>query len=89
MGRNKRFTSTGRAAPFEGNEAIQLVPSTVTGPLPFLNPTRARYRVIGTTDGEQEEGLVPGTEVRWRSRDNRKGEFWGAIVLVYCNEDGY
>ena len=85
MSRNSKFASPGRAPPFAGDGTVRLVPGTVTGPFPFLNPTRARYEVVGVPSSNQNEeeevgrkseqgAIVPGQEVSWRSRDNRKGE---------------
>ncbi|KAH8175782.1 Endo-polygalacturonase PG1 [Sarocladium implicatum] len=83
MNRSKKFASPGRAPPFDHDDTVRLVPGTVTGPLPFLNPTRAQFKVVqgprSTQTGGEEahkselDHVVPGAEVAWRSRDNRKG----------------
>lgn len=45
MARNKAFVSPGRAAPFASHENVHLQHETVRGPLPFFNPTQARFHL--------------------------------------------
>lgn len=85
MPRNRAFLS--RPPPFATHHGLRLNPESVSGSLPFFNPTHARYNVKSsevpsTAPGEEpsttdsaskQETYIPDTEVQWRSRDNRKG----------------
>lgn len=90
MPRNTEFASPNRPAPFAGHPHIRLVPDTVKGPLPFFNPTRARFHIMReprhaepTVEGKPTvEVTVPQTTINWRSRDNRKGEQPCFLVLL-------
>lgn len=81
MRRNKAFLSHGRPAPFEKHHGVHLDHRTVRGPLPFFNPTQARFRVEPEPKrpvpaGKRpalEQVVVPEATINWRSRDNRKG----------------
>ena len=81
MPRNTEFTSPNRPAPFAGHPHIRLVPNTVKGPLPFFNPTHARFHIMKeprhaelTVKGKPTvEVVMPQATINWRSRDNRKG----------------
>lgn len=59
--RNKAFHPA--RMPVRHNSGLQPVPSHVTGPFPFLNPTRAHYHVEAH----------PGVRFKWTSRNDRKG----------------
>lgn len=75
MPRNSQF-QTGRE-PLQDHAGLQLRRSHVSGPLPFLNPTRARYAPTDThADAVAVSAPAASTapiEHLWRSRDNRKG----------------
>lgn len=81
MARNKAFLSPGREAPFSKHGGIHLDHKTVRGPLPFFNPTQARFRVEAEPKRPRptekplpaSEVSVPRATINWRSRDNRKG----------------
>jgi hypothetical protein len=49
--------------PVKHNAALHPVPSHITGPLPFLNPTRAHYHLEAR----------PDVRFKWTSRNDRKG----------------
>lgn len=66
MRRNRTFK---RHEPFHSNDQLVLLPEHVKGPLPILNPTRAKFDHIA----QNGSAKIPHFEFRWRSRDNRKG----------------
>ena len=87
MARNKIFQSESHE-PLRDHKALELQHDHVTGPLSFLNPTRAAYRhnpayedslaTAPVSNGEKEpkrndEQLASNINFYWRSRDNRKG----------------
>ena len=87
MPRNKIFQSESHE-PLRAHKSLELQHELVTGPLPFLNPTRAAYRhnpayedslaTATVSDGEKgpkrnDEQLASNINFYWRSRDNRKG----------------
>lgn len=86
MPRNTTFLSPGRLAPFARDHSINLDHNTIRGAIPFFNPTQARLRVgeLAPRQPKPEDGEVPEgtqtletrTKVYWRSRDNRKGQFY-------------
>ncbi|CAK3926089.1 integral membrane [Lecanosticta acicola] len=57
----------------------QPTPGSVRGPLPFLNPTRARFPLATTAPDtlkapeSTERPATQDAQVEWRARDNRKG----------------
>jgi hypothetical protein len=67
MKRNEAFQPA--REPLQGNSALQLQQSRVTGPVSFLNPTRAPFR----------HDARPDVRFKWTSRDNRKGRH--AVVV--------
>jgi hypothetical protein len=67
MKRNEAFQPT--REPLKDDTALRLQLSRVTGPLPFLNPTRAPFR----------HDARPDVQFKWTSRNNRKGRH--AIVV--------
>ena len=79
MARNKSFRHPER-------QSIQpdfaLHHQTITGPLGFFNPTRARYGFKGTEeadvgaqdDDSRKSNAGSGAQVQWNTRDNRKGK---------------
>jgi hypothetical protein len=67
MKRNEAFQPA--REPLQGDTALLLQPSRVTGPFPFLNPTRAPFR----------HDVRPDVRFKWTSRNNRKGRH--AIVV--------
>ncbi|KAJ5894381.1 hypothetical protein N7495_006072 [Penicillium taxi] len=76
MPRNDHFRA-GRG-PLENNPNLELQRSHVSGALPFLNPTVARYRPAKAkteTEKETQPDHQRPTKIEhvWRSRDNRKG----------------
>ncbi|KAJ5083802.1 hypothetical protein N7456_013229 [Penicillium angulare] len=84
MPRNAQFQPD--REPLQNHPSLELQRSQVTGPLHFLNPTRARYRPApASTPSEHDaadQPVKPETKVTtqpaytehlWRSRDNRKG----------------
>lgn len=91
MPRNTAFVSPGRPAPFDKQGGVHLDPKTVRGPLPFFNPTRARFRV--EPEPKRPELLekrppatqvaVPQATVNWRSRDNRKGSLEFLWIYIF------
>ena len=87
MPRNAAFHSQSHE-PFRSQCSLELQHDHITGPFPFLNPTRATFRHIphnrksfnnihhsaGEESSERkDEQLAPNIEFQWRSRDNRKG----------------
>ena len=87
MPRNKLFHSATHE-PSRAHKSLELLHDRVTGPLPFLNPTRAAYRhkpaydnglTTASASGEEkspkrdDEQLASNVHFYWRSRDNRKG----------------
>ena len=89
--RNTEFSSPARLAPFASNPYIRVVPDSIEGPLPFFNPTRARFHITKEPKHAKptEEGrpttdvAVPQATVNWRSRDNRKGEKFRFLFLSF------
>jgi len=83
MPRNKAFASPGRPTPFSSDANLEIDDRTINGPLSFFNPTDVRFRVKKSAQKDwkptAEEAVpgadifIPGTQIRWRSRDNRKG----------------
>jgi hypothetical protein len=85
--RSKEFGNSFQ--PLEGHASLQLVPSEVSGPFSFLNPTRAHFRhkeaadeegglsekCPQRTDGGSDNILHKAEQVeyRWNPRNNRKG----------------
>jgi hypothetical protein len=67
MKRNKAFQPAHE--PLKDDTALRLEQSRVTGPLPFLNPTRAHFH----------HDARPDVRFKWTSRNNRKGRH--AIVV--------
>jgi hypothetical protein len=67
MKRNEAFQPA--REPLQGDTALLLQPSRVTGPFPFLNPTRAPFR----------HDVRPDVRFKWTSRNNRKGRH--AIIV--------
>ncbi|KAF1842073.1 uncharacterized protein K460DRAFT_380026 [Cucurbitaria berberidis CBS 394.84] len=65
--RNTAFRPT--REPLRDDAALQLQHSRVTGPVPFLNPTRAHFR----------HEARPDVRFKWTSRNNRKGRHAIAI----------
>lgn len=65
--RHSQF-QTGRKP--QGHQGFKLDETHVTGPVPFLNPTSARYE---PTQHPEDTHAPPQVERLWRSRDNRKG----------------
>ena len=74
--------------PFRSQSSLGLQHYQITGPLPFLNPTRAAFRhlIINSKSSynidhrledklpeRENEQFAPNIEFQWRSRDNRKG----------------
>ncbi|KAL4904339.1 hypothetical protein BDW74DRAFT_154629 [Aspergillus multicolor] len=55
-------------SPLQGHE-----PSAVSGPIPFLNPTRAHFHLQQPHTDASVPQPVPRITRLWRSRDNRKG----------------
>lgn len=93
MPRNASFVSPGRQPPFAGHPGIHLDNETVRGPLPFFNPTRARFHVEDVGPLLHPELLMTDKRphphatqvglpavINWRSRDNRKGRHPLAVV---------
>lgn len=87
MSRNTVFHSQ-RHEPFRSQSSLELQHDHITGPVSFLNPTRATFRHsapnnkssndINRTSEEnlpkrKGEELASNVEFMWRSRDNRKG----------------
>ena len=87
MARNKLFHSEAHE-PLRAHKSLELQHNRVTGPLSFLNPTRAAYRhnpayehgfatAIGSDEEKapkrDDEQLASNINFYWRSRDNRKG----------------
>jgi hypothetical protein len=66
-GRNKAFHPA--REPVRHEAGLQLEHDRVTGPLPFLNPTRAHYR----------HRAQPDVRFKWTSRNDRKGRHAIAI----------
>ncbi|KAJ5760114.1 hypothetical protein N7520_007270 [Penicillium odoratum] len=82
MPRNAQFRA-GREPHLE-NPSLKLHRSRVSGPLSFLNPTRAGYAAAPgkTTEPRPTTTPAPGfVEHLWRSRDSRKGRH--AIQVDY------
>lgn len=81
MPRNTAFLSPSRPAPFEKHDRVHLEPESIKGPLPFFNPTRARFNVereprpaeAPSGKPSPSQVAVPQATINWRSRDNRKG----------------
>ncbi|KAJ5583904.1 hypothetical protein N7450_006568 [Penicillium hetheringtonii] len=71
MGRNSHFQS-GRK-PLQDHPDLQLRPSHVSGPIPFLNPTWAWYTPHSRDHPTQLSDKPKHVQHVWRSRDNRKG----------------
>lgn len=69
--RNSTFSSR---KPFENDDALSQAPSRVSGPFPWLNPTRARFHYHDAS-GDNDHASGPGRHFafKWSSRDNRKG----------------
>ncbi|CAI7622671.1 unnamed protein product [Penicillium crustosum] len=67
MRRHSHF-QTGRKP--SGHHGFKLDETHVTGAVPFLNPTLARYE---PTQHPEDSRAPPQVERLWRSRDNRKG----------------
>ncbi|KAF2033610.1 hypothetical protein EK21DRAFT_58222 [Setomelanomma holmii] len=67
MKRNEAFRAN--SEPFATEPALQLEHHRVTGPLPFLNPTRAHFH----------HDARPDVRYKWTSRNNRKGRH--AIII--------
>ena len=73
--------------PFRSHDSVQLDKTYIDGPISFLNPTRAHVKhttlVRSSFDNEQQAAASPNSpdvrkhhpdiEIKWRSRDNRKG----------------
>ncbi|CAD6592239.1 MAG: hypothetical protein ASARMPREDX12_005903 [Alectoria sarmentosa] len=87
MRRNTAFHSQ-RHEPFRFHRSLELRHDHVTGPVSYLNPTRATFRhstgnKTSTNDLDHnleergpernDEQLASIIEFKWRSRDNRKG----------------
>ena len=83
--RNNAF-STARRAPFSNaKDELQLKDESVTGALPFLNPTHAVFAHSPPSD--QKADGRESAQLQWRSRDNRKGESvrgFSAEYADYC-----
>ncbi|KAJ5678636.1 hypothetical protein N7462_006880 [Penicillium macrosclerotiorum] len=99
MRRNAHFRP-GRE-PLQNHLGLELRRSHVSGPLPFLNPTQARFAPTPATLGQTPEetpdqspapvaAAPKHVEHLWRSRDNRKGRH--ALRVDYsvpAQETGY
>ena len=87
MPRNAAFLTQDRE-PFRSKRSLELQHNHITGPLPFLNPTRATFRCsvhssksssnINHSPEDKileraDEETASNAEFQWRSRDNRKG----------------
>ena len=85
--------------PFRTKNSLELQHSHVTGPLPFLNPTRATFRYFvhiskssSKIDHSPEDRILEradeetasNAEFQWRSRDNRKGRH--TLVVAPASE---
>ena len=83
MSRNATFESPGRQALVSHPQA-RLEEDRVTGPIPFFNPTRARFDLpssetapIDAPSNSNAGATAPpvgDAQYEWRSRDNRKGK---------------
>lgn len=83
MPRHKAFSSPGRLWPFSGQEGVSLDHKTVRGPLPFFNPTQARFsiddlekrypKLVDKKHPDKAQLPVSSAAIQWRSRSNRKG----------------
>ncbi|KAJ5668496.1 uncharacterized protein N7477_007066 [Penicillium maclennaniae] len=83
--RNASFESPARPPPFSGHVGVHLESDTVRGPLPFFNPTQARFQLDEHAQLHPKlledkiphpyatQVALPGVVINWRSRDNRKG----------------
>lgn len=78
MSRSKRFQPS--REPFKDRDDLSLVHSRISGPISFLNPTRAHYHVHG------HEHATWDAKYYWRSRDNRKGRH--ALRISGQEKDG-
>ena len=98
MPRNATFLTQDHE-PFRSKSSIELQHNHITGPLPFLNPTRATFRysvhkskssskIDHSPENKQleraEEETESNAEFQWRSRDNRKGRH--TLVVAPASE---
>lgn len=98
MPRNIAFHSEAHE-PLRAHKSLELRHDRVTGPLSFLNPTRAAYRhnpaydnSLATANGSDEEKspkrddeqAASNVNFYWRSRDNRKGRH--ALIVDPSND---
>jgi hypothetical protein len=90
MQRSSTFVTTPGRAKTLKHPFAELREDHVSGPITWLNPTRARFNLTGSKDddtaGQTSDGatrskadwrikpVVDGAQVEWRARDNRKGE---------------
>ena len=85
--------------PFRSKSSLELQHDHITGPLPFLNPTRATFRYSvhngkssSSIDHSPEDKILEradeetasNAEFQWRSRDNRKGRH--TLVVAPASE---
>ena len=98
MPRNAAFLAQDHE-PFRSKSSLELQHDHITGPLPFLNPTRATFRYsirnsesssdIGQSPEDRlleraDEQVASNAEFQWRSRDNRKGRH--TLVVAPASE---
>ncbi|KAF2871989.1 hypothetical protein BDV95DRAFT_493446 [Massariosphaeria phaeospora] len=71
--RNKTFHPA--YEPLKEDTALDVETGRITGPLPFLNPTKARFRPTSSLRpaSDAHENPPPPISFKWTSRNNRKG----------------
>ena len=81
MARSANFTSPVHQRILD-EAKTQPSPGSVRGPVPFLNPTRARFPLVPIPEASEaaakapqatESPLSQDAQVEWRARDYRKG----------------
>jgi len=79
--RNRTFDIIGRRELLK-HPTLQVVHDEIKGPLPGFNPTRATFDLPADNTlpnalarkAQQDAAKAGGAHIRWRARDNRKGE---------------
>ncbi|KAK5092042.1 hypothetical protein LTR70_007909 [Exophiala xenobiotica] len=65
------------------SHGLRLDSTTVSGSIPGLNATHARFDKVDSKPEDEESNRDSHVQYHWRSRDNRKGSFFYWLPVAY------